>query len=77
MIPNVITLINGSDSNFADTTRTLKCVSESFGTLCINDSLTTSRCMGSSLAVIASVIAFSMGPLVFDDIFRFSCIEGT
>lgn len=60
---NQPTLISGNDSNLSDTTNTLKWVSDPFGTLCIYDSLTISKCSGCKRVTMASVIAFCMGPV--------------
>ena len=49
-----------------ETTVTLKCVSESFGTLCLNDSLTTSRCEGVNVLVNLDMIEASIGATVVD-----------
>lgn len=58
----VLTLIKGNSSNLSDTTSTLKCVSEPLGTLCIYDSLTTSKCTGCKFSFNVAIIASSTGP---------------
>lgn len=55
------TLMRGTFSNVGETTRTLKCVSEPGGTLCIKDSLTTIRCTGWKASTSFFFIADSTG----------------
>jgi hypothetical protein len=50
-------------ANCSDTTTTLKCVSEFFGTLCMCDSFRTTRCEGSNAWVSFSVMEASTGSI--------------